>query len=86
MVTIREIDSAITIIAGVPAPTHIIITGPKAILGKLFNTTKNGSETLDKNLDHHSIIAIIIPKIVPDTKPIIVSKHVTPTCSNRLFP
>ncbi len=68
------------------APTQIIITGPNAILGKLFNTTKNGSETLDKNLDHHRIIAITIPKIVPDTNPIIVSKHVTPKCSNKLLP
>lgn len=29
IVTIRDIASAITIIAEVPAPTHIIITGPK---------------------------------------------------------
>ena len=29
IVTTNEIETAITIIAGVPAPTHIIITGPK---------------------------------------------------------
>ena len=28
IVTINEIDNATTIIAGIPAPTHIIITGP----------------------------------------------------------
>ncbi len=30
IVTIKEIAIAITIIAGVPAPTHIIITGPQS--------------------------------------------------------
>ena len=44
-----------------------------AILGKLFNTTKNGSDTFDKNLDHHSIIAIITPRIAPNKNPTIVS-------------
>ena len=32
IVTIKEIATAITIIAGVPAPTHIIITGPQSYL------------------------------------------------------
>lgn len=64
----------------------MIITGPNAILGKLFSTTKNGSATLDKNLDHHRAMAINTPRIAPLANPIIVSKHVTPTCSNRLFP
>ena len=52
-------------------------------MGKLFNTTKNGSDTFDKNLDHHNIIAIIAPKNVPNMKPINVSKHVTPKCFNK---
>ena len=34
IVTIKDIASAITIIAEVPAPTHIIITGPKCYPGK----------------------------------------------------
>ena len=46
--------------AGVPAPTQIIITGPKATFGKLFNITKYGSATFDKKSDHHKIIAIKI--------------------------
>ena len=71
--TSLAIASAITIIADVPAPTQIIITGPNAIFGRLFKTTKNGSATSDKNLEHHKIIAIIIPSIVPDKKPTIVS-------------
>lgn len=54
-------------------------------MGKLFSTTKNGSDTFDKNLDHHSIIAIIAPKKVPNKKPIIVSIQVTLICSNKLF-
>ena len=85
IVTINDIASAITMIAEVPAPTHIIITGPKAILGRLFNTTKNGSDTFDKNLEDHKIIAIIIPKAVPDRNPTIVSYTVTPKCSNKSF-
>lgn len=64
----------------------MIITGPNAILGKLFNTTRNGSATLDKKLDHHRMIATITPNIAPDTNPMMVSKHVTPKCSNKLFP
>ena len=58
IVTIKDIATAITIIAGVPAPTHIIITGPKATFGKLFKTTKYGSATFARNFDHQSIIAI----------------------------
>lgn len=54
-------------------------------MGKLFSTTKNGSETLDKNLDHHKSIAIIAPKNVPSKKPIKVSKQVTFKCSSKLF-
>ena len=39
-VTIREIASAIKMMASVPAPTTMIITGPRAILGRLLRTTK----------------------------------------------
>ena len=69
IVTIKEIASAITIIELVPEPTQIIITGPRATLGKLFRTTKNGSKTLDKNFESHKIIAILIPSKVPPTNP-----------------
>ena len=44
-----------------------------ATLGKLFNTTKYGSATFDKKLDHHKIIAIAIPKVVPTKNPTTVS-------------
>ena len=50
-------------IALVPAPTQIIIIGPNATLGKLFNITKYGSATLAKNFDHQRTIAIPTPKI-----------------------
>ena len=72
-------------IAPVPAPTQIIIIGPNATLGKLFNITKYGSETLLINLDHHNIIAIMHPITVPKENPIIVSYTVTFICSNKLF-
>ena len=54
-----------------------------ATLGKLFNTTKYGSATFDKKLDHHKIIAIAIPKVVPTKNPTTVSYTVTPICFNK---
>ena len=39
-VTISEIASAIKMMAPVPAPTRMMITGPRAILGRLFSTTR----------------------------------------------
>lgn len=55
--------------APLPAPTQIIIIGPNATLGKLLSTTKNGSATLLKKLDHHRSIAIIVPISTPKEKP-----------------
>ena len=55
------------------APLHIIIMGPKATLGRLFNTVRYGSNTLARNLFHQSIMAIIIPRMVASRKLIIVS-------------
>jgi hypothetical protein len=49
-------------------------------LGKLFNTTKYGSDTFEKNGDHHSKIAINTPSITPEINPISVSVSVTPKC------
>jgi len=69
IVTIKEIARAITIIEPVPEPTHIIMIGPRATFGRLFNTTKNGSKTLDKNLESHKIIAIQKPRAVPPINP-----------------
>jgi len=68
MVTIKEIARAITIIEVVPEPTQIIMIGPKATFGKLLRTTKNGSNTFDKNLDNHKIIDTQIPRDVPNYK------------------
>ena len=48
-------------------------------------TTKNGSETFAKNLDHHKIIAIINPKKVPRQKPTAVSYTVTLICVSKLL-
>ena len=56
-----------------------------ATLGKLFNTTKYGSKTFDKNSDHHKIIATIIPIKVPSKKPTTVSYTVTPICFPKSF-
>ena len=82
-VTIKEIASPIVTIAPIPAPTQIIMTGPSATFGKLFKTTKYGSDTFDKKGDHHKQIAIAIPNRTPEMKPINVSVNVTPKCSNN---
>lgn len=57
----------------------------RATFGKLFNTTKKGSETFAKNFDHHNIIAIPTPIIVPNPNPTIVSYIVTLMCFNKSF-
>ena len=54
-----------------------------ATLGRLFNTTKNGSEIFDNLLDHHNNIAIKVPNITPKENPINVSVKVTPKCFNK---
>ena len=41
--------------------------------------------TFARNFDHHNIIAIISPIIVPSTKPTIVSYAVTFMCVSKLF-
>lgn len=84
-VTIIEMASAMTIIAFIPAPTQIIITGPSAIFGRLFSTTRYGSITRDKNGDHQRITASSPPNAAPSRKPISVSVTVTPMCISRLL-
>ena len=60
------------------APTQIMINGPKATLGKEFNTVKYGSITLAITLLLQSITAIMNPIIVAIEKLIKTSYNVTP--------
>ena len=39
-VTMREMANAMKMMASVPAPTTMMITGPSAILGRLLSTTR----------------------------------------------
>ena len=55
------------------APAQIIIRGPSATFGKLFNIVKNGSNTLAKNLLNQSILATNKPITLPSIKLIIIS-------------
>lgn len=73
IVTIRDINRAIIIIDLMLAPKKIIIIGPIATFGRLFIIVKYGSITLYRKSFHHSIMAIIIPSIVPKENDIIVS-------------
>ena len=64
---------AVTIIPSTPAPTHTIIMGARAVLGRAFNTTKKGSSIFARVFDHQRIIATSIPKVLPINNPISVS-------------
>ena len=85
MVTITDISNAIIIIDLIFAPKKMIIIGPSAILGRLFNTVRYGSTTLYIKLFHHNIIAVTIPIIVPIPKLIIVSYIVVQILLNKLL-
>jgi hypothetical protein len=54
-------------------PIQTSMTGPKAVFGSAFRTTKYGSNTFAKKFDHHKTIATMVPSIVPEINPIIVS-------------
>ena len=58
----------------------LLLLDRRATFGRLFNTTKNGSNTLDRNGDHHNKIATKLPSIVPSKKPTKVSYTVTHKC------
>ena len=66
-------------------PNIIIIRGPKAILGRLFNIVRNGSSILDNILNSYNIIAIINPNILPIINDIITSFKVVYICINKLL-
>ena len=53
VVITTEISTAMVIIAPFPVPAHIMIMGPRAILGRLFSTTTYGSNTSFKKPFHH---------------------------------
>lgn len=83
MVTIRDISKAIIIIDLILAPKKIIIIGPMATFGRLFIIVKYGSITLYRKLFHHKMMAMVIPRMVPREKLIIVSYIVVHIWMNR---
>lgn len=83
MVTIRDISRAIIIIDLMLAPKKIIIIGPMATFGRLFIIVKYGSITLYRKLFHHRMMAMVIPRMVPSEKLIIVSYIVVHIWMNR---
>ena len=56
-----------------PTPMHTIKTGPSAVLGSAFNTTRYGSSTFEAVGHHQRMTAMMIPQIVPLRNPMIVS-------------
>ena len=73
IVNISEINNDITIIDFIPAPNQIIIIGPSATFGRLFNNVKYGSIILYIVLLNQRIVAINIPNIDEIEKLIITS-------------
>ncbi len=67
------------------APIQMINIGPNDTFGNEFSIVRYGSITFAMNLLYQSIIAIIIPNIVPSEKLIIVSYVVVHIWLNRLL-
>ena len=84
-VIINDKETATTTIPFIPVPAQIIRIGAKAVFGKAFNTTKNGSHILVNVLENHNIIANNIPKKVPIIKPNKVSYNEIPIWINISF-
>ena len=82
---ITDISKAKMIIELTLAPTHIIIIGPNATLGRLFSIVKYGSIISANGLYHHNIDAIKRPINVPNEKLMNVSYIVIHICLNKLL-
>ena len=85
IVNTNDIETATAVIPFMPVPIQIIMIGARAVLGKAFNTTKNGSIILAIILFHQRIIAISKPARVPITNPNIVSSNDMPICLYIVF-
>ena len=83
VVTTSETSTPITTIDAMPAPIHTMSTGPSAIFGSAFSTTRYGSSTRLSFGIHQRSTAMSAPRSVPRRKPSTVSKSVVPTCSHR---
>ena len=79
---ISEIINAIVMMAAFPAPTQIIIRGPRAILGREFSTTTYGSVTRLRKSFHHNATAIKVPRAVDNRKLTTVSHNEANECVN----
>ena len=82
---IVEIKSAIIIIDFVFAPASIMISGPSATLGRLFNIVRYGSRIFSNLLLNHRMLEIIKPIIFPRIKLINISSKVVNIWINKLF-
>ena len=72
----------IVTIAFVPIPTHMIMSGPSAILGKEFRIMIYGSRTFFSGGITYNIIATTVPINVLNIKAKIVSFKVVNICVN----
>lgn len=68
-----QIKIPIVTMAFVPIPTQIIMSGPRAIFGKLFKMMIYGSKTLFSGEIENKIIAQTVPIMVLKVKAKIVS-------------
>ena len=78
IVIIRDMSSAMTMMAEIPAPTQMIMTGPSAILGRELSMTKCGSSIFLAVSHHQSAMAASMPSAVASRNASSVSARVTP--------
>ena len=76
--TISPTSTVIKMMALLPVPNQIMISGPSAILGSAFSTTMYGSSTLRSVSLHQSARAIATPNTTAIKNPATVSPKVTP--------
>lgn len=77
-------DIAVIIIAFMLFPSHTIIIGASADLGRLLSTIRYGSRQSERPRHNHSMMAVPSPKTIIRKKERKVSKRVTNICMNIL--
>src|SRR5574344_2018479 len=83
ILTIKLIKRAMTIMLLLFAPKIMIISGPKATLGREFIIVKKGSIILARVLNSYKRMEINKPKIVPILNDIRTSYKVVKICGNK---
>ena len=68
-----------------PVPSHTIMSGAKADLGRLFNMMRNGSKVLPMEGRNQNRVAIIRDRNIIKKKLMVDSNKVTPICNGSVI-